>query len=69
MMKNKKVIVEARKKKYENEILSDSEFKSLIITHKIMYKPYIHIMYFVLTLSAQKFIPPPIPLGTLFFSM
>lgn len=34
--------------KYIDTIISDSEFKSIIIKHKIMYKPYIHIIYFVL---------------------
>lgn len=36
------------KDKYNNVILSDSEFKSIIIKHKIMFHPYIHIIYFVL---------------------
>jgi hypothetical protein len=34
--------------KYKDKILSDSEFKSIIIKHKFIYKPYVHILYFVL---------------------
>lgn len=36
------------KDKYENDIICHSEFKAIICSHKIMFQPYIHILYFVL---------------------
>lgn len=33
---------------YENDILTDSEFRCIIFKHKIIFDPYLHILYFVL---------------------
>jgi hypothetical protein len=33
---------------YTNDILSDSEFRCIIFKHKIIFEPYLHMLYFVL---------------------